>query len=131
MGWGPGVLLYRQFTAQFRHQSLHNILLFVNWFSYHLSNFQYRWSWDDWEGCLQLELDHPKPRFIREVLGKCLRLSYFQRIKDVAPESFAALVPLKPEPIYKYSMEGAGKKKSQYTLKYLFRLISTLKYLDY
>ncbi|KAJ8714459.1 hypothetical protein PYW07_002684 [Mythimna separata] len=81
---------------------------FVNWFSYHLSNFQYRWSWDDWEACTQMDIDHPKPRFAREVLGKCLRLSYQQRIKDMVPESFAAFVPLKPEPIYKYSMEGAA-----------------------
>ncbi|OWR49725.1 nuclear cap-binding protein subunit 1 [Danaus plexippus] len=80
----------------------------VNWFSYHLSNFQYRWSWEDWEGCAQLDPEHPKPRFIREVLGKCLRLSYHQRIKDMTPESLAAYVPLKPEPIYKYAMEGAA-----------------------
>lgn len=31
----------------------------------------------------------------------------------MVPESFAAFVPLKPEPIYKYSMEGAGKKNNQ------------------
>lgn len=35
------------------------------------------------------------------------------------PESFAAFVPLKPEPIYKYSMEGAGKKTLRIFL-YLF-----------
>ncbi|KAJ0175234.1 hypothetical protein K1T71_009375 [Dendrolimus kikuchii] len=81
---------------------------FVNWFSYHLSNFQYRWAWEDWEGATQLEADHPKPRFIKEVLSKSLRLSYHQRIKDIVPETFAAYVPLKPEPIYKYSMEGAA-----------------------
>lgn len=81
---------------------------FANWFAYHLSNFQYRWSWEDWEACLQLDPEHPKPRFIREVLGKCLRLSYHQRIKDMVPESFASFVPPKPEPIYKYSMEGAA-----------------------
>ncbi|CAH2049496.1 unnamed protein product, partial [Iphiclides podalirius] len=80
---------------------------FANWFAYHLSNFQYRWSWEDWEGCIQLDPEHPKPRFIREVLGKCLRLSYHQRVKDMIPETLAPLVPLKPEPIYKYSMEGA------------------------
>ncbi|XP_045775416.1 nuclear cap-binding protein subunit 1 [Maniola jurtina] len=80
----------------------------ANWFAYHLSNFQYRWSWEEWESCAQLDPDHPKPRFIREVLGKCLRLSYHQRIKDMTPESLAAFVPLKPEPIYKYSMEGAA-----------------------
>ncbi|GBP06866.1 Nuclear cap-binding protein subunit 1 [Eumeta japonica] len=89
---------------------------FVNWFSYHLSNFQYRWSWEDWEACVSLDLDHPKPRFIREVLGKCMRLSYHQRIKDMMPESFASYVPPKPEPVYKYSVEGADIAPSDYHL---------------
>lgn len=82
---------------------------FVCWFSYHLSNFQFRWSWDDWESCLDLDAEHPKPKFIREVMLKSMRLSYYQRIREILPEQFNGFTPVKPEPDYKYAKEGAGK----------------------
>jgi len=78
---------------------------FVSWFSYHLSNFQFRWSWEDWEDTLRMDPDMPKPKFIKEVLLKCLRLSYHQRIVDIVPESFSALVPAKPTTVYKFGGE--------------------------
>ncbi|ETN59105.1 nuclear cap-binding protein subunit 1 [Anopheles darlingi] len=81
---------------------------FVNWFSYHLSNFQFRWSWDDWDSCLLLENEHPRPKFIQEVLLKCLRFSYHDRFKEMMPEAYAKLIPKPPAPQYKYTMEGAG-----------------------
>ncbi|KAM3866762.1 nuclear cap-binding protein subunit 1 [Diretmus argenteus] len=77
----------------------------INWFSHHLSNFQFRWSWDDWADCLALDLAKPKPKFVKEVLEKSMRLSYHQRIVDLVPASFVALIPAEPLFFYKYNEE--------------------------
>lgn len=81
---------------------------FVFWFTYHLNNFQFRWSWEDWDSCLNRDYEHPRPKFIREVLLKSRRLAYYQRIVDMMPESYAELLPPIPEPVYKYAAEGAA-----------------------
>ncbi|KAG8004283.1 Nuclear cap-binding protein subunit 1, partial [Nibea albiflora] len=80
----------------------------INWFSHHLSNFQFRWSWDDWSDCLAVDLDKPKPKFVKEVLEKCMRLSYHQRIVDIVPPTFSALIPAEPIYIYKYEDESSS-----------------------
>ncbi|XP_053284070.1 nuclear cap-binding protein subunit 1 isoform X2 [Pleuronectes platessa] len=80
----------------------------INWFSHHLSNFQFRWSWDDWSDCLSVDLDKPKPKFVKEVLEKSMRLSYHQRMVDIVPPTFSALIPAEPIFIYKYMAESAS-----------------------
>jgi len=86
---------------------------FVNWFSYHLSNFQFRWSWDDWDEALSQDPEQPKAKFIREVLLKCLRLSYHQRVTDIVPETFSGFLPDKPSPVFKFGVgEGPGQTAS-------------------
>ncbi|MCI4381645.1 hypothetical protein PGIGA_G00254480 [Pangasianodon gigas] len=81
---------------------------FIKWFSHHLSNFQFRWSWDDWSDCLTMDPEKPKPKFVREVLEKCMRLSYHQRIVDIVPPSFSALIPAEPLFHYKYGDESSS-----------------------
>uniref|UniRef100_A0A3Q4HBP7 Nuclear cap-binding protein subunit 1 n=1 Tax=Neolamprologus brichardi TaxID=32507 RepID=A0A3Q4HBP7_NEOBR len=80
----------------------------INWFSHHLSNFQFRWSWDDWSDCLTVDLEKPKPKFVKEVLEKCMRLSYHQRIVDIVPPTFSALIPADPIFTYKYPDDTAS-----------------------
>uniref|UniRef100_A0A669CEC8 Nuclear cap binding protein subunit 1 n=1 Tax=Oreochromis niloticus TaxID=8128 RepID=A0A669CEC8_ORENI len=80
----------------------------INWFAHHLSNFQFRWSWDDWADCLTVDLEKPKPKFVKEVLEKCMRLSYHQRIVDIVPPTFSALIPADPIFTYKYVDESAS-----------------------
>lgn len=42
------------------------------------------------------------------VLFYC-RLSYHQRIVEMMPEAYAKLLPVSPQPNYKYASEEAGK----------------------
>ncbi|RWS22514.1 nuclear cap-binding protein subunit 1-like protein [Leptotrombidium deliense] len=75
---------------------------FASWFAYHLSNFQFSWNWDDWSTCLSTDTLHPKQKFVRETLHRCVRLSYHQRIAELLPDSFQPLLPEPPVPVNKY-----------------------------
>lgn len=83
---------------------------FASWFAYHLSNFQYAWNWDDWSACLTLDPLHPKPKFVRECLLRCMRLSYHQRIAEIVPDGFKILLPDLPEPMNKYAVTDESIK---------------------
>ena len=57
--------------------------------------------------------EQPKAKFIREVLLKCLRLSYHQRVVDIIPETFAVFLPDKPTPNFKYAPNGQYANSSE------------------
>jgi len=79
---------------------------FSDWFAYHLSNFQFRWSWEDWCDSLVGDKEMPQAKFIRETLHKCVRLSYHQRIAELVPQdAYQPLIPDKSQPDFKYALD--------------------------
>lgn len=69
----------------------------TDWFARHLSNFGYKWNWDDWvfvtdEKTYEDEKQMYQLIFCKDVLQKCLRLSYFEHICNSVPTPLRQLV---------------------------------------
>uniref|UniRef100_F6PKJ4 MIF4G domain-containing protein n=1 Tax=Ciona intestinalis TaxID=7719 RepID=F6PKJ4_CIOIN len=102
---------------------------FVNWFSQHLSNFQFRWTWEDWNDCLSCDPASPKAKFVKEVLEKCMRLAYYKRISDSVPPEFAPLLYNEPKISFKYDFKSglnlSQEERAAYTASQ--RVITAIK----
>ncbi|EOY32789.1 ARM repeat superfamily protein isoform 3 [Theobroma cacao] len=55
----------------------------ILWFSHHLSNFQFIWPWEEWAYVLDLPNWAPQRVFVQEVLEREVRLSYWDKIKQI------------------------------------------------
>ncbi|KAH8256311.1 hypothetical protein KR032_000395, partial [Drosophila birchii] len=75
----------------------------VNWLSLHLSNFGFHWHWGQWaQDCLGCSYYQPKAIFLRELVGKCVRLSYYRKIATMLPQGLTRFLPPMPHPQFKY-----------------------------
>ena len=59
-----------------------NIVLMI--FLYYRSNFQFIWPWQEWSYVKDLPKWAPQRVFVQEVLEREIRLSYFEKIKQVS-----------------------------------------------
>ncbi|KAK7190190.1 hypothetical protein PSPO01_03911 [Paraphaeosphaeria sporulosa] len=93
------------------YQSLHVLDLeltyrFLDWFTHHLSNFEFRWRWAEWIGDLELSNLQPKKAFIIAALDKEIRLSFAKRIRSTLPQEMNELIPARLDednsPEFKY-----------------------------
>ncbi|KAF2474272.1 uncharacterized protein BDR25DRAFT_332386 [Lindgomyces ingoldianus] len=66
---------------------------FCDWFSHHLSNFEFRWRWAEWIEDLDRSNLHPKKAFIIAALDKEIRLSFAKRIRSTVPVEYHSLIP--------------------------------------
>lgn len=71
----------------------------TEWFSFHLSNFGYKWNWSDWAVYADPDMVDKFPfraLFCRDVLSRCIRLSYFDRVAKIIPEEMRYFLPVQP-----------------------------------
>ncbi|KAH7122575.1 cap binding protein [Dendryphion nanum] len=66
---------------------------FLDWFSHHLSNFEFRWRWGEWTEDVKLSDHAPKKAFIIAAIEKEIRLSFSKRIRHTVPEEMHHLIP--------------------------------------
>lgn len=81
---------------------------FASWLAYHLSQFQYKWTWDDWSNIAELSPDSPQRRFVVEVFEKCQRFSYHEYLVEAIPEPLHPLLPTAPHFLYKYTDQNGS-----------------------
>lgn len=71
----------------------------TEWFSFHLSNFEYKWNWSDWALYADADMVDKFPfraLFCKDVLARCIRLSYYERVLGIIPEEMKYFLPPKP-----------------------------------
>ncbi|XP_078375127.1 nuclear cap-binding protein subunit 1-like isoform X2 [Oculina patagonica] len=78
---------------------------FVYWFSYHLSNFQFKWGWDEWVSATDAGLESPRCVFLGELFERIKRLAYHQFLIENIPDGLHTLLPVPPAPNYRFKDE--------------------------
>lgn len=84
---------------------------FSSFFAHILSNFSFRWTWNDWISAAKLDRLHPKQVFVREALLKLLRLSFYDQIVGLS-DDLKPFLPPRPDPIAKYSPQDESLPSS-------------------
>ncbi|SHO78592.1 Similar to S.cerevisiae protein STO1 (Large subunit of the nuclear mRNA cap-binding protein complex) [Malassezia sympodialis ATCC 42132] len=80
----------------------------ADWFSVHLSNFNFTWAWSEWQDDAARPWPHPRRALARRIVELEVRLAYYDRIRGTVPPELEASVlpPTEPAPVYAYGDPG-------------------------
>ena len=84
---------------------------FLRWFVIILNNYQFQWRWEDWLPALEKEQDHPQKCFLKDVLDRCISLSYYDKIQKILPQEFKLTLP--PAPASNFLCDTALESESE------------------
>ncbi|PWN49080.1 hypothetical protein IE53DRAFT_370063 [Violaceomyces palustris] len=77
----------------------------ADWFSVHLSNFNFGWAWKEWVSDMSKPSSHPRVAFAKRIVELEVRLAYHDRIKQTLPVEIqeSLMPPEEPSPAFTYS----------------------------
>lgn len=84
---------------------------FINWFSFHLNNTEFIYPWQTWSDANEKVKTSPRAMFVQNILDRCVRFSFHQKINILVNTSLGTLMP--PEVKVDYKPVNAGHPKSQ------------------
>ncbi|EFO94618.1 CRE-NCBP-1 protein [Caenorhabditis remanei] len=119
----PSILVQTVEVIYRRADSMQPICLdrMVDWFSFHLSNFQYRYTWPDWKDCLTKDAYSGSQIFLREVIEKCRRLGSYEKIIAALPSDFVKIHPCSPDVRYLIDEEDTALVQRAETFTQMFQ----------
>lgn len=70
----------------------------AEWFAHHLSNFDFKWKWEDWQPWLETVSEELSASLLRRLflvllIDRLARLSYGERLREVLPGWLHTLLP--------------------------------------
>ncbi|KAJ1949213.1 Nuclear cap-binding protein subunit 1 [Linderina macrospora] len=97
--------------ARLPNMDIESLNRLSNWLAVYISNFGFQWDWEKWEGVAEEPEGSPKRCFLEETLLKIIRLSYLDRVKELLPESYQALIPAKvPTQNFKFTVQAMDER---------------------
>ena len=78
-----------------RESDLEVLERLAGWFAHHLSHYDFKWNWAEWQGIVENNEDgsNCKRVFLRLLIFKLLLLSYQEKMQAVLPEFMLKMMP--------------------------------------
>lgn len=73
----------------------------VKWLSFHLNNSEFVYPWQTWQDATCKEKTSPKAVFVQDVLDRCVRLSFHQKILVLVKAHLSDLMPPEVSVVYR------------------------------
>jgi len=83
----------------------------IEWFSFHLNNTDFIFPWQSWTDATCKDPSSPKAVFVREILERCIRLTFHKKISVMVNEYLANLLP--PEAVVQYRPVYSDNPKTE------------------